>query len=129
MTLKKLVVVGMVSLGFSGFALAADIAVNGDQTKSVTADYAVTAGNFVVTPFQYTVSASVMLNSVENPVAFAVGSASKKGRTPYTGSSNGGSVSVCGTPTTGSAVPDSAPTPSLADEAVSGCLIVDPDDA
>lgn len=121
MLLKKLAILSVASLGMSGLAQAEDIEVDGTQAKAVTEKYEITAGNFVVTPFEYTVSANVELNSIEDTVAFAVGAASKKGRTPYTGSSNGGSVSVCGEPTEGAEVPD-APTPSLDDAAISGCV-------
>lgn len=120
MLIKKLAIVGVAAFGLSGLTQAADISVDGTQAKSLTRTYTATAGDFVVTDFDYTISANVALNSVEDTVAFAVGAASKKGRNAYTGSSNGGSVSACGDPTTGSAVPD-APTPSLDDAAISGC--------
>lgn len=120
MLLKKLAILSIASLGMSGLAQAANIAVDGTQGKAVTAKYSAGTGQFVVTDFEYTVSANVNLVSLEDTVAFAVGAASKKGRTPYSGSSNGGSVSVCGEATTGADVP-SAPVISLAATATSGC--------
>jgi hypothetical protein len=129
MMFKKLAIVGVAALGLSGFQLAnaedppppaveTDMTC-GEGTCDVTAtntatDATYTAGDdsFVVNTFVFSVSANVALRAEENAVAIVVGTASNKGRTPYAGSSNGGSVTVCGVPTTGSEIP-AVPTLSL----------------
>ncbi len=75
---------------------------------TVTADnlgseipYEAGTDSFIVSGFVFSVSANVALEATEDEVAVAVGTASNKGRTPYSGSSNGGSVGVCGEVTSG----------------------------
>ncbi len=115
MMMKKLAIAGFVSMALSGGAFAQDTA--GEQTASECAagacaiiatgsaqnvSYPAVDGNFVVSDFAFSVSSNVGLNSDEDPVGIAVGTASSKGRIAFTGSSNGGSVAACGVATTGS---------------------------
>lgn len=112
MMLKKLTIAGFAVMGLSGMVQADAIDVDGTSNTSVTEEYVTEDGMFVVSEFEYTVSANVALASDEDSVAFAVASASQKGRNAYTASSNGGSVSTCGEPAEGTDVP-TVPTPSL----------------
>lgn len=123
MLLKKLAIVSIASLGMSGLTHAAEpISIDGTHAKPRTEAYTVdpAAASFVVTTFEYTVSSNVAMVSLEDTVAFAVGTASQKGRNAYTGSSNGGAVTPCGPATTGADVPP-VPTLSLDPLMVSGC--------
>jgi hypothetical protein len=120
MMMKKLAIAGFVSMALSGGAFAVDCdgncaieAVNSAQTgRYLSQDL------FVVNDFAFSVSSNVGLNSDEDSVGIAVGTASNKGRTAYTGSSNGGSVAACGAPTTGADIP-LVPAPALTK--VAGC--------
>jgi hypothetical protein len=87
----------------SSAAHATDANVTPGAAQTVT--YTVTAGNYVATGFAFNVSASVGLKSNENTTAIAVRTANTKGRNNFSGHSNGGSVGVCGTATTGSTAP------------------------
>ena len=120
MMMKKLAIAGFVSMAMSGGAFAVDCdgdcaieAINSAQTgRFISQDL------FVVNDFAFSVSSNVGLKSDEDSVGIAVGTASNKGRTAYTGSSNGGSVAACGGATTGADIPI-VPTPALAN--VAGC--------
>lgn len=130
MKFSKMAIVGVISMGLSGVALAegedAAEATTCDGDCDITAtgaaqDVAYIAdedGAFVVSNFTFAVSSNVGLASTEDNVAIAVGTASQKGRNAYTGSSNGGSVTTCGEATIGSAVPE-VPEVSLTN--IAGC--------
>ena len=132
--MKKLAIAGFVSMALSGGAFAAECA--GDCAITATnaaQNVQYTAGTdlFVVNSFAFSVSSNVGLNSTEDSVGIAVGTASNKGRIAFTGSSNGGSVAACGLATTGAAIPE-VPIPQL--DKVAGCadgedlVVVDPVD-
>lgn len=71
---------------------AATTAANNAQTFQIT-----TAANmFIVNPFNFTVSSGVSIGAVQDASSFGVGAGAVKGRTVFTGHSNGGSVSQCG---------------------------------
>ena len=120
MIMKKLAIAGFVSMALSGGAFAVDC----DGDCAIEATNAAQTGRylsqdlFVVNDFAFSVSSNVGLNSAEDSVGIAVGTASNKGRTAYTGSSNGGSVAACGAATTGADIPV-VPDPALAN--VAGC--------
>ena len=127
MKIKTLAILGAATLSLSGFAQAGTCTGGDGGGCALTAsnsatDNTYTAGTdgFVVNDFTFSTSANVGLNSAEDSVAVAVGTASNKGRNAFTGSSNGGSVSNCGEPTTGSAIPD-VPSPSTDAADESGC--------
>ena len=125
MMLKKLAIIGVASMSLSGLAYSQQeaAACSGDCAITATSSaqsvaYAAQTDMFVVNSFTFAVSSNVGLNSAEDTVAMAVGTASSKGRNAYTGSSNGGSVTNCGDATTGSDLP-AVPTPSLT--SIAGC--------
>ncbi|MDO5652680.1 MAG: hypothetical protein Q4G39_01040 [Brachymonas sp.] len=68
--------------------------------------------------FSYNVSSNVGLAWEQSEAALVVQTASTKGRNNFAGSSEGGSVAVCGKPTTGTTAPTPRE-PTLA--AVNGC--------
>jgi hypothetical protein len=130
MTIKKLAIAGVAAMSVAGVQLAqaaaGETCTGGvGQVCTVTSDnlpsdiaYTAGADSFVVSSFVFSVSSNVALTAEENEVAVAVGAASNKGRTPYSGSSNGGSVTVCGTVTVGSETPV---VPTLSLENTGGC--------
>lgn len=115
----KFALIPLALVAGSAFAVDADVEA---KTAAQTVDYEVTAGKFVVTPFKFNVSANVALKSLENETAIAVATSNTKGRNQFTGTSEGGSVSQCGDPTTGS-TPPGLDAPSLEEEKikVNGC--------
>lgn len=98
----SLALLGMLA---AGPVLAANTAFNSTtdtpttlSTASSTYDYTPpTTDFFVVNAFSFTVSANVVVDADESGSAMAVSSAAAKGRNVFTGHSNGGSVSQCGT--------------------------------
>lgn len=100
-------------------------------TGGVDASCNITAGNstaghtytpadgFVVTEFDFTTSANVMMTTMENEAGAGASAASAKGRNYYSGSTFGGSVAPCGDAYSGSAGITSVPDPDLT--MVSGC--------
>jgi hypothetical protein len=130
MMIKKLAIAGVAAMSVAGVQLAqakaGETCTGGiDQTCTVTSDnlpsdipYEAGTDAFVVSSFVFSVSSNVALTAQENEVAVAVGAASSKGRTPYSGSSNGGSVTVCGEVTTASNTPE---VPDLSLDNVGGC--------
>lgn len=127
MMIKNFALAGVAAMSLAGvqFAQAAAGETCSSAGCSVTADnlgseipYEAGDDSFIVSGFVFSVSANVALEAVEDEVAVAVGTASNKGRTPYSGSSNGGSVSVCGEVTTGS---DTPVPPDLSLENTAGC--------
>lgn len=103
----------------AGSVFAADANVDAG-TAARTVDYTAEAGatNYVVSNFKFVVSANVALKSKENTTAIAVQTANVKGRNNYSGISDGGAVTQCGDPTTGSTAP-TVREPSLTAE--NGC--------
>lgn len=102
MKIAKLALIPLALVAGSAFATDANVTA-ANSSQKVT--YEITAGNFVATKFDFNVSANVGLKSKENETAIAVQTANTKGRNNYSGSSEGGSVSQCGNPTTGSTAP------------------------
>lgn len=92
----------------SVFADDADVAA---AAAAQTVEYKATVAtgstppNYVVSDFKFVVSANVALKSKENTTAIAVQTANLKGRNNYSGISDGGSVTQCGSPTTGATAP------------------------
>ncbi len=111
----KFALIPLALVASSAFAVSvAPAATAGKHTYTATA-----AGtDFVANDFEFTVSANVGLESVENTTAIVVQTANVKGRNNFSGSSDGGSVAQCGTPTTGS-TPPAVRAPTLG--AVNGC--------
>ena len=122
MMMKKLAIAGFVSMALSGGAFAAscdgDCAITATNAAQNVQYHGSGMTSFVVNNFAFSVSSNVGLNSAEDSVGIAVGTASSKGRIAFTGSSNGGSVAACGVATTGADIP-AVPDPELAK--VAGC--------
>lgn len=125
--IKKFALVGVAAMGLAGvqFAQAAAGETCASDGCTVTADnlgseipYTAGDDSFIVSSFVFSVSANVALEATEDEVAVAVGTASNKGRTPFSGSSNGGSVGVCGEVTSGT---DTPVPPTLSLENTAGC--------
>lgn len=102
MKIAKLALIPLALVAGSAFATDANVEASNSSKKVA---YEVTDGKFVATKFDFNVSANVGLKSKENETAIVVQTANKKGRNNYSGSSEGGSVSQCGNPTTGSTAP------------------------
>ena len=126
MNFKKLAIIGFASLGLSGIATSVQAQATGVTVPANpdTKDHIFTAGTaFVVTDFTFSLSSSVAMQYIEDPVAIAVSTASEKGRNVFNGSSNGGSVSSCGDPTIGAATPKPV-LPSLDPLDTGGCTTI-----
>lgn len=74
-------------------------------TLTYTVPVAVASRLFVKNNFDFTVSANVLVNAVEDPAGrfMVVGATNTSGRNVYTGSSDGGSVAGCKDPLTAEA--------------------------
>jgi len=114
----KKILVALPLVMFAGASSAAELTLGTSGTKaSVIAQAAAgqhtltTSGTtplFVRNGFVFALSAGVAVGGVQTANAFGVSAGATKGRTVYTGQSNGGSVVQCGALTTAgdSATPD-----------------------
>lgn len=97
--------IALAALALSAAGAASAVSVAAGPNASTQSYTAASPAQYVVTDFQFTVSANTALESVENTVAIAVQTANTKGRNNFSGISDGGSVTACGDPTTGAAIP------------------------
>ena len=92
----------------SSTAVAAGIVTPTNLAQTNTLAAKIEDNCYVATPFTFNTSANVGVEMTQTTVAFAVGTFNTRGRSYYTGSSEGGAVSVCGAPETGTTAPTAA---------------------
>ncbi|WP_143164510.1 hypothetical protein [Lampropedia hyalina] len=108
----------------SSSAFAADV--GGDATGSIAFDgdrinnFAGADAFYVVSDFSFHLSNNVDLFYTQNRNTIAVSTSTPRGRNVFSGSSAGGSVSVCGEATAGNDEPAAA-APSVEAEDENGC--------
>jgi hypothetical protein len=103
----KKISIALVSMLMAGQAAAVDVALSAANTKGTapatnaaqTVTVTTASALFIVNPFNFTVSAGVAIGAMQDAANFGVSAGAVKGRTVYTGHSNGGSVSQCGAQT------------------------------
>lgn len=127
----KKISIALASLLMTGSAMAADFTVGNSAQEVTSTPSAQTvrvvpqSGStlFIVNPFNFTISAGVGVGAMQDAANLAVGAGAAKGRTVFSGHSNGGSVSQCGTQTAAgdTATPDTLAGDRLSLTKVDGC--------
>lgn len=127
----KKISIALASLLMTGSAMAVDFTVSNSVAEQASTSSAQTvrvvpaSGStlFIVNPFNFTMSAGVGVGAIQDAANLVVGAGAAKGRTIYSGHSNGGSVSQCGTQTTAgdTATPDTLAGDRLSLTKVDGC--------
>lgn len=130
----KKISIALAAMLMAGQAAATDFAVGtsaGETTATNAAQsFAVTtaADMFIVNPFNFTVSAGVAIGAIQDAANLGVSAGAVKGRTIFTGHSNGGSISQCGAQTAAgdTATPDTLVGDRLNLANIDACSTKDP---